>query len=73
MSAIPENAIPLPDGLVVECPMTGRLKPLKFCAACEHHRGVTPPRFPGNHDLRFAQQHGVACGYPVARRLLEVE
>jgi len=64
--------IDLPDGLLVECPLAGRLKPLHFCAACEHHRGITPPRFPENAQLAFAQQHAVACGYPIARRLLEI-
>ncbi len=70
---MPDNAVTLPPGLLVECPLVNQLRALEACAACPHHRGITKPRFPGNDSLKFAQQHAVACGYPVARRLLELE
>lgn len=73
MTDRPDNAIELPAQLLVECPMVGKLRRLTACAACAHHRGLTAPRFPGNPDLAFALQHQVACGYPIARRILEPE
>jgi hypothetical protein len=69
----PEGAVEVPAGVVVECPLVTALRAVQTCATCEHHRGVTPPRFPGRVDLSFAQQHQVACGYPIARRILQLE
>lgn len=74
----PEDAIEIPSGVVVECPLAGgALREVLVCAACQHHRGLTPARFPGRPSVNvgadFALQHQVACGYPIARRVLRLE
>jgi hypothetical protein len=69
----PADAVEVPAGLVVECPLATGLRSVQVCATCEYHRGVTPARFPGRTDLPFAQQHQIACGYPIARRIMQLE
>lgn len=67
-----QKQIDIPDTVRVRCPLvSGKLRSIPDCMACEHHAGFNEQLF--NPKLSIAQRFVVRCAFPTDRQLFEME
>lgn len=64
--------VTIPGNVYVQCPLVGKkLRAVSLCLECEHYTGFRQ-RFQSD-QYPFATNYQVACRFPFARALFEME